>query len=521
MSYSFSPYTSVTPMEDGSSINSSLLTPPLTPRTEHDVPYRPTETDQTSLSMRKRKRVARNKNKKEPKSTPKTSLKSTDVNDTQIDKFNILFSDKSNRRKSLSVVYTDAAHESPLGSTHNDGKRLRRWTLPSKSAPTSVFTPLRSTVKQATLTTRPESPAMITLQRATTNRNPKRIELTFFPEPKFGNERSGLLSYIVSTFSRSEMSMPAGQSGIKPSTTTKSARSASVGNDGAHPTLTFPAATVCTEAFVESSLAMPGAFTANPPSRRCSTKYVTRDSCFEIIWDENDSSSTTRESSRPSLTSDRRPSLAATKLEAQLAQNLQTIRRFSVQSGSSSSTDSQSSVGNFLERVITPEKLNSLFPKLLRDTALRNLPRSRGGGHERENVCNVATLETSCQVMKDDGEGPRMKSVALFPPLHSHRTSNLNDEIGQKLADMSQSDNQVLRRASASAGSPQGRLGSMIGSSSHTRRQSSVGIGAKWQRGLKNKKRHSIADGSAMYGEIDDADSTPLLRTRSHHQSTQ
>lgn len=519
MSYPFSPYTSVIPMGDASSINSSLLTPPLTPRSEHDVPYRPTETDQISLSMKKRKRATKGKNKKEPKDTQKWSLRSTGANDTQTDKSGALFSDESNRRKSLSV-HTGAANGSSWEDTHNDVKKLRRWTLPSKSGPTSVFTPLRSTVKQATLTTRPESPAMITLQRATTNRSPKRVEMTFFPEPKFGNERSGLLSYIVSTFSRSEMSRPADQSGTRrPSTTIKSARSASVGSDGAHPTLTFPAATVCTETFVESSLAMPGAFTADASPRRCSTKYTTRDSCFEIIWDENDNSSSTQDSSRPSLTSDRRPSLAATKLEAQLAQNLQSIRRFSAQSGSSSSTDSQDSVGNFLERVITPEKLNSLFPKLLRDTALRNLPRSRGGGHGREDICNIATLDSSCLVTKDDSGRRHAKSGDLFPPLQKSRSSNSDDDW-RKPASMSQSDSQAFRRASASlAPSQGGHLGSMIGSSSHTRRRSSAS--AKWQQGPKNKKRYSIPGGGAQYGQIDDAGMTPLLRTRPRHQSTQ
>lgn len=511
-------------MGDTSSINSSFLSPPLTPRSEHDVPYRPTETDQTSLNMKKRRRVNKNKaeSKKESKRDKPHQSKSTNVESIRTNEPRTLSTDHSNRRRSLSMMHTTTSGNSSFESAHNAEKKLRRWTLPSKSTSTSVFTPLGSTVKQATLTRQPESPAMITLRRATTNRRPKKVELTFFPEPKFGNEKSGLLSYIVSTFSRTDMPRrTSDQSCTDRSARMGNARSASVGSDGAHPTWTFPAATVCTEAFVESNLAMPGVFAATPPSRRCSTKYVTGDSSYEVIWDENDNSSSTQESSRPSLTSDRRPSLAATKLEAQLAQNLQDTRRSSTRSRRSSSTNSKSSANMFLEQVITPEKLSALFPRLIRDTALRNLPRSRGGGRGLDNICNIDNMEASYQVMTDGRQRSRIQSVDFFPPLQNRRTSDMNDQDCRKLASMPLTDTQPSRRMSASQGPSGARLGSMVGSSSHTRRRSSATANIRWQRGLKNKKRPSITAGNASGNQIDDADVTPLLCTRPRHRASQ
>lgn len=500
MSFQFPAYTSVTPTGDGSSIDSSLLTPPLTPHSEHDVPYRPAKSDKTSLSMRS----PRHKNKKSraTKAHRQRQALADELTDYPA-KFVI---DDIRRDRSSTIPYSGRTLFQP---TEDASERSRRWTLPSKSTPTQVFTPLGSTVKQATMRGERESPAMITLRRASTCRKPKRVEMTFFPEPKFDNERSNLLSYIVSTFSRSDAVTTIQRTNGNFSRNSTSTRSASVGSDGAHPASTFPAATVCTETFVESTLTMPDPEITKLARRRCSTKYVTGDTSFEVIWDENDGSTTTPDSSPPSATPIRRPSMAAVKLEAQLASISQSSRRPSDQSRKSSRTNSQGSVNMFLEQVMTPKKLSSLFPRLLHESSLRNLPRSRGGSRgDRTN----SDLDPDSQVTIDERRKlSQAPAIDFFPPLPTRRSSKGKD-AARRRSSAQQADVQPCRRMSAAPASPAWRTGAMVGSSSHSRRRSSGNMFAKTQRAAHGQRKNSTNIYDRVSGKREDnTDMTPLL----------
>ncbi|KAK5075899.1 hypothetical protein LTR70_009878 [Exophiala xenobiotica] len=353
MSFTLPSYVNVSLSGDDTSNKSPLLTPPITPLSAEDVPFRAADDDNVSLNMRKGKHTLAKNKKQSRQSRPQRGGHAYSSEISKLDSFgdtDLVWSKPMalvHRISSVSVsrgsVKTAA---SPRGGV--DGKRVRRWTLPSKSTATRGLTPLRSTVKQATLGSSRESPAMITLRRATTNRSPQRNELTFFPEPKFGNERNGLLSYLVSTFTvtnLADMAAPLFADG-------KRSRTNSVGSDGAHPTLTYPAATVCTETTVEPNIAHPGHLAPKPSSRRCSVRYVAGDSSYEVIWDENDSLTTSQGSSRPSVT-DRRASLAVMKLEAQLARSGPSTRRSSAESADSSSSAKQK-----YAQALTPEKLD-------------------------------------------------------------------------------------------------------------------------------------------------------------------
>lgn len=498
MSYQFPAYTSVTPTGEGSSIKSSLLTPPLTPHSEHDVPYRPTKADKTSLSMKKPKH----------KSKKRKSSKARNQRQSAIDDppncSATLPADNVCRRRSFNTPY---GGKTLCESADDAVERSRRWTLPSKSASTRVFTPLGSTVKQATLTNEVESPAMITLRRASTNKRPKRVEMTFFPEPKFGNERSTLLSYIVSTFTRADEMTTVQRTNGNLSANSTSMRSASVGSDGAHPASTFPAATVCTETFVESTLALPDPDVIKPTRRRCSTKYVTADTSLEVIWDENDlSTTTTQDSSQPSITSGRRPSMAAVKLEAQLASSMQGSRRASTQSRKSSRTNSQGSVGMFLEQVMTPGKLSSLFPRLQHESVLRDLPRSRGSRGVNVKM-NVGSNSREANV---DHRRSSAQTLDLFPPLPSRRSSVVRDGVG-RVSSTQQADGQTCRRTSAASSLPTWRTGAMVGSSSHSRRRSSGNVLAKTQRAYGQRKHSTHVHDNVLEEAVDNSDTTPLL----------
>lgn len=510
MSYSFPLHTSDPPIEGRSSISPSLLTPPLTPRDEHDVPYRPTEADQTSLNMRrKRKNKTEAKTKKESKhSKQRQPIPSSGRLKFQDESFGIL-QDDLHRSKSLSKLYRAVSGDV---SPRADTKKLRRWTLPSKSSATRVFTPLRSTVRQTTLRNENESLAMNTLRHASINKTPKRIELTFFPEPSFGNPKSNLLSYLVSTFSRSTTMKSIRQTDKTTCVESQATRSASIGSNGAYPVSTLPAATVCTEASIESTIVVPGGFVAkSPPPRRCSTRYVTVDSNFEVIWDENDSSTTTQESSRPSLASERRTSIAVKKLEAQLAQSPKDMTWFSGQTWERSGISSPSSADKFFEQALTPEKLAHLLPRLTHVSPLRDLPRSKSGRKEPTSVYNMASEALNCQVMSSHTPRASVQGSDCFPPLRTRGISEAktDDWTGDKSGHKTQRQQSMTMTAPLCL--PRSRVGSMVGSSSHTRRRSSAGSSALRHRGFAGKRRASKLDEGIRGRQIEDE--TPLLGT--------
>lgn len=503
MSYQFPAFTDPTSTGDGSSssINSTLLTPPLTPRSEHDVPYRPTKADKTSLSMKK----SRHKTRKAKTSKTSKALKKQDqVLDILSDHSTKMATSVAGRRRSLAIPHRGQTFFQPADDV---AETSRRWTLPSKSAPTRVLTPLGSTVKQFGTSNETESPAMITLRRASTSKRAQRIEMTFFPEPKFGNGTSNLLSYIVSTFSRSDaLTTVQRTNGNTVAGRSSSARSASVGSDGAHPATTYPAATVCTELFVEPSLGSDPNMMGSIP-RRCSTKYVAGDTSLEVIWDENNSSTTTQESSRPSVTSDRRPSVATAKLEAQLASSSLTSRRLSAHTQKSSRTNSQGSEHQFLERVMTPQKLSSLFPRLIHDTALRDLPRSKAGSRGGSVTFDIGSFS---QGRRDNRRKSSSRNFDVFPPYSSGQSSNGQGGAAHR-SSLKQTAVRSHTRTPSTPTSMTWRTGGMVGSSSHSRRRSSGNILAKMPR-VHGQAQHSTRlHNDSLEGPTDVTDMTPLL----------
>lgn len=509
MSFTLPSYVNVSLSGDDTSTKSPLLTPPITPLSAEDVPFRAADDDNVSLNMRKGKHTFAKDKKQSRQSRPQ---RGGHAYSSEIPKLNSFENTDLVRSKSMGLVHRTSSVFGLQGSVKTatclrggvDGKRVRRWTLPTKSAATRGLTPLRSTVKQATLSSSRESPAMITLRRATTNRSPQRNELTFFPEPKFGNERNGLLSYLVSTFTvtnLADMAAPLFADG-------KSSRTNSVGSDGAHPTLTYPAATVCTETTVEPNLVHPGHSAQKPSSRRCSARYVAGDSSYEVIWDENDSLTASQGSSRPSVT-DRRASLAVMKLEAQLARSDPSTRRPSAESADSSSSAKQK-----YAQALTPDKLDQIFPRLIHKTGLRDLPKSCTGRKRRDTVCSITVNEPEQQMLVDnDGRKASAFTIDFFPPLScttSRRTSMIPSP-----GDLSQPMSVQGNRASPTSDSPptkqRARLGSMVGASSHARRRSSAFVDNAWRRESIMKKLDGRSGEHISKKQERDSDTTPLL----------
>ena len=514
MSYPFPPF--VDESVDSGSIKSSLLTPPLTPLHTNDVPFKPSESDRTSLNLKKKHHTHRKH--KEGAGRPAYGNYRSDADmrrgraaiyPSQITRSKSFEVSRGDSLGSASPTAAGAATSSQAESSQGrlpSGEGIecsRRWTLSSKSEATRGFTPLRSTVRQSTISEAKESPAIITLRRATTNRAPKRTELTFFPEPTFSHERTGLLSYLVSTFSRTGTANDQAEQFF--ANTTRTSRSTSIDSDGVHPTLTFPAATVCTEITIDANLTMPGIPMDMSTIRRCSTKYVSADTTYEVIWDENDSLTTPPDSSKPSTSDRRRSSLAVMKLESQLARSDEISRRASKGSGSTSERPSRSSVGMFQEQVITPEKLERLFPKLIQKTGLRDLPRSRTGRKRKISVCSITVDDAPHQTLAGDGGRKESAfSIEFFPPLVSRRASRASlDPSEQEGRDNAEASMSLLKRWT------QPRQGSLLGSSSHRRRKSSGKTDSASHRSSMAATAHVAVSQEPLLGETD---TEPLLR---------
>lgn len=507
---------------DSSSIKSAFLTPPLTPLSAHEQPWRPVSADDSGLNM-----------KKSHHKHDSQDQKIVPGQQEQDDQHNIRTARRrtpSNMRRSIRKECVEIGPEESSGSVSPSGSPLgkastagnesllagepvsqRRWTLASKSQATRGFTPLRSTVKQTTIAGHVDSPAVITLRRATTKVTPKVDELTFFPEPTFSHEKTGLLSYLVSTFSLVGSSDDTNAKNFPPSKGTS--RSTSLDSNGVHPTMTNPAATVCTETTVDARLMMPGNDTSYQHMRRCSTRFTSGSTSYEVIWDENDSASA-GEQSRSSTAERRRSSMAVTSLEAQLARSTSsTPHAFKI----NSSRASRNSVGMFQEQILTPAKLDQIIlPRLQHKTGLRDLPRSRGGRRKRSStVCSITVEEGIYQTLSDDNQRrPSTFAIDFFPPITSRRQSNALDQDLETPKSNCSGTAENKAHANSIFGQYRPRLGSLIGSSGHARRASSAIIdnptshGKSKIRGVMGRLGSFASD--SWFGEVD---TEPLLGT--------
>lgn len=463
---------------DASSIKSAFLIPPLTPLDIHDVPYRPPQHGQSSLDMKKKHHdhveafsvsdlsVNRHHGAPERHDSPKYVSPGHDTRATKYMRHSRPL-EETNPHDSGSTPSKSPTAVSKIQESDGDiGSRQRRWKLPSKSEATRGFTPLRSTVKQATLHQDAESPAIIILRRATNNPPPRKSELTFFPEPTFSHERDGLLNYLISTFSRASMCNNRTSNLFHDGR--RSSRSTSVDSAAANGTVTMPAATVCTETAVDANLTMPGMMSDFFAKRRCSTKYTSGSTVYEIIWDENDSVSNADSSSRPSVGNGRRPSLAVFTLETQLARSHGSSRKQSQVSGISARRTSTKSFDMFPEQALTVGKLEAILPRLLHKTGLRDLPKSRAGRQRKSTICSITIDEADPRTLQGCGAEEHRLSVSgieFFPPLTSRRNSGIADrgwtsDVDFEIADISTSRKKPVHK-------------SMVGSIDYTRRQSS------------------------------------------------
>lgn len=319
------------------------LSPPVSDHSLSDVPFTPKDGDQISLGMKKRKNRRHGISQR---------LFSRNFHGSEQDVEEVPQKRRKKPKRSFRRATLQRSVSLPLLQprfTHGDTQLLynvepqhrpRTWTIPSKAASTRGLTPIlplnhRQEEDDASDPSLLQSPAMITLRRATTSHSARRMTLTTFPTPQFGRVGSGFLSSVLSSFTSTE----AGTPGSKPNLDTASGEplrlpSASISSTEAMPSVSTTAPVVCTE-LVMIELQSPNSARGQSinPLRRCSTRIVSDDNVYEILWDEESSSNSSRGLTMPRLGSDSsvasRRSSAVDVLQSQLSRA--STRRSSLQ----------------------------------------------------------------------------------------------------------------------------------------------------------------------------------------------
>lgn len=404
---------------NGSIRSHTLLTPPLSPAGSDDLPYKPGHNDVTSLSMIKRhKNQPHNRNRRRLNRACASSTElqaSWDHDENRPKQLNHSKSLPSFDLSNRSLMPKAANSAQGRGVDRRDVSR-RRWTLSSKAQATrgladKVF--VENKPLEITRSSRDNpSPAMITLRRASTSRpTSRKLSLTFFPPPTFERSRSGLLTTFLKSMTRLEdqRSEDVGTDSIPTAVRRASATSLKSGQPEAPRKGSAP--TVFTKVSgMEPSLLQPTPPNCEPSVRRCSTKFFSGGSVYEVIWDEDISTSGSESTPPATDAGSRRRSVAIDKLETQLFKATTQSRR-------------QSWDPRQAERVHTTQTRTGSFSSFLNARLLwagndGGLGDSRGKSHLKRGMVEVLPEETSMPA-NDSTEG----SIEFFPPLRSRATT--------------------------------------------------------------------------------------------------
>jgi hypothetical protein len=406
---------------NGSMHSHTLLTPPLSPATSEDIPFKPRDDDENSLSMKRRHRSRLHNH--ERRRLNRACASSSELRVSPVS--GVLDIHQRGRSKSLpslelstsSWMLKSADAIKITGTDHRDLSK-RRWTLPSKAQPTQGLADRVLVEKKPAVTTFGSrdnpSPAMITLRRASISRPPERkMSLTFFPPPKFSRQKSGLLTTFLQTITRTEVS-EVSQIGTDPKLL-EARRASVVSFKKGHPETPRKASapTVFTKvAGMPPSLLQPIPPEREAAVRRCSTTFISSGSTYEVIWDENVSSSGTGTASSGTAAESRRRSSAVDKLEVQLSRAIVQSRRNSVEPLQMNASNNELGRNGSFSSLLSA--------RLSRSLSFRHgstpLPRSRS----QKNRCPVISLpEEDSEIIHKRDSG----AIEFFPPLRSRSTT--------------------------------------------------------------------------------------------------
>jgi hypothetical protein len=470
-----------------SSIHSQvLLTPPLSPASSEDVPFRPERND-GSLTMKKR-------HKDYPSSQDRRRLNRACASSAElrppieVDHTGLYLI----QNKSLPSLYViDIAPSfktlptAPVQSSDHRDFGKRRWTLPSKSNATqglaSKVYAERKPAETKPASKNSPSPAMITLRRASTSKPiSRKTSLTFFPPPRFERSRSGLLTAFLNTITGREDDYQTPTNTIKHDSRRGSTISVKDGTSDAARKASAPTV-FTTVSGMEANLLQPSQQGSDQFVRRCSTKFISAGSVYEVIWDENVSSSGSASGS-DTATGSRRRSTAMDKLETQLFKAVAQSRRESLAAQGKLINDAPPKRSSSLSSMLTPRLSRA----------------ARQGSSLTQRVTSLP-LEAKIEEM-GASEQLRKCSIEFFPPLRSRATTGSSrgpesagvDFLGRHEADeLSFSSLRLTRTEDEAPSNLRARMDGMKGSI-----RLSVGLGRRY---------------SSVRRATDDESTTPLL----------
>ncbi|ETN46914.1 uncharacterized protein HMPREF1541_01103 [Cyphellophora europaea CBS 101466] len=464
---------------NGSIRSHTLLTPPLSPASSEDVPFKPLDTDNTSLSMKRRRGIHPHNYNPDRRRLNRACASSSELqvsfetDDARPHRFGHSKSLPSLRLSESTPILGTISIVGAASADHRDVSK-RRWTLPTKSQAT------RGLAEKVSVENRPvggvpagkdnASPAMITLRRASISRaTTGKMSLTFFPPPKFERSKSGLLAAFLNTITGHGKG--AQQNGSKDVDTDDSRRysTVSVQQDYIGTPRQRSAAPVYTSVSgMEPNLLQPSRSNSNPFVRRCSTKFISSGSVYEVIWDENISSSDSDTTLPATMAGSRRRSIAVDRLETQFFRAVAQSRRESLISQLEEQRQSNaartSSISNISSGRFTWPGHDS--PSGAQRTK---------GYRTRSPTIEVLPEETSMHV------GDRSKgSIEFFPPLRSRATTGDSQSI--VTADTGACAALATNHDDALTGAEQAQSSSVATLSGHTKPGGLVGVSAHMKR---------------------------------------
>ncbi|EXJ80788.1 hypothetical protein A1O3_07072 [Capronia epimyces CBS 606.96] len=506
-----------------------LLSPPRSHTGSEDVPFKADDSDQTSLSMKKGRSRRRSRQLPFGESAVRSGRHS------MVTRYH---NSRKPRKPGPACSFLPLRKSRSQPSIHSRSVtgsvellssrelRARRWTVPSKASSTralATVVPLQEVAdRRPTKKSKSSlSPAMITLRRATTAGSQRRLSLTSFPPPKFGRRSSGFLSTIFNTITTGHHD--ATSSFTNAQTNSQKASFITSSSGEVRPATSTIAPPVRTEVVaLDTPVSFPGQVYTPQPGRRCSTRYISDDGVYEIIWDQS-GSTTTSEGAAPSPQSrewalGRRGSGDTEPVERRLSRALIQSRRTSLQGaasrrGSYWPTSETTYAQGLLDLFDSPK-----LARLARETAFRNLPRSRAS--KTTLAPEIARMDITQQMVVEPlGQQEEDQVVDFFPPFQSRLSmagsTKLHDPF-PRWAERGQEAHEHL--CTPVPGSPGGEAawsrrssyGSMIGISRHIKRRS-VSAGPHSYLNVSEGCDAGNRSSCRSYGKGLDDDTAPLL----------
>ena len=511
----------------------TLLTQPESRKSFDDIPFRPEDNDRISLNMKKKGGHRQEQHDASSRRTataprPQGRRHRSDGLGSRQKSRNLR---KAHSLPSVQPRFDHGTVET-LEPPKSPQQKARRWTVPSKAVSTlavATLVPVDNTTLEANTVSRAnfdsnQSPAMITLRRATTSKSRRRTSLTSFPPFKLTQSSAGLLSLLLNSIAGNDEPRDLISTDVEPKREVmqKSQMASTVSrNDDFRPSTSTIAPPVQTEVVaVEPRLSVSGPNQAINPMRRCSTRYVSENVTYEVIWDENWSSSTSSAGGiasphgRGSILQSR--DLAGSEtLERRLSNALTRSRRQSLQHAPSRKTSYVPGRKSSVHNIWTNTNMARLFgepsservpgPKSLKKSKI--MPFSLAGADDNHSML----AEGSKQLKFAD-------RVEFFPPIRSRANTNARHKLDDFWTTMQRNGSTASMYADqhASSSSEQvygprttrSRYGSMVGISSRAKRRS---VSAEAHQQNMGSRR---ASSGRIQGKEADDDTVPLLGMR-------